>query len=1392
MAVAQDLLDEYLDHAVDLVGVEKDLQQRILGQLKALEQELISKFIDIDYDNPPTKAQAERMEKLLMQTKATIKSAYQSIESDHAEFLADFSKVEAEANVNLPNRILGASIFSTSLSPKQLKEICKDTLIQGAPSAEWWSRMDKKTMERFSDEVRQGMLAGEPLNEIVQRIRGKSTGKSKTYYQFIKGKDKDGNPVYRMKKKNGKPVRKKWMKFKGGVMGVTTREAESLARSSVQTVANTVRNQVIAENDEFVKGYEWMSTLDMRTTPLCRALDGNKWTLDYTPVGDSLPFPGPCPHWGCRSTTVPWMKPMSELSQGKLGDIPEGKRAAMADSWPDHGGDVPSKTTFTQWFDKQPEERQLEILGPGKLSLYKKNKLTFRDMVDGNGEPLTIPELEAKVKKKGFKPLPPRVPEFDEQGYLRDMKQALEDPEVTVQFRKNIDHGSLSLNGVRLKKAGPPRLGQDIDIGEPKFKATKGKKTSSGIIIEEDDGRVWVYEPEDHFGGYEHTFPKGTINEGETLQQAAIREVFEETGLEVEITGFLGDYEKSTSKTRYYVGRRKGGDPSAAHWEAKNVKLVPKQQVKDLLNVDVDKNIVDDYFNGFHASDKYLEFEPGSQRGSNPGGTFTHKLTGKKFYGKFYSDIDQARSEVLANNLAGELDIGAPKSKIATVAVPKEMQSRLGAGQADIILTDFVDDLKALEYKKKSKRLQAQIAKHHIFAGLVEDWDVVGLGYDNLLMDGSGRVFVIDQGGAFKFRAQGLPKKYSELPDAFDSLLTDINHQAKTVFGPVFESYTKENGEQLARWLGKLSDNKIRRSALAAGIQDTQLVENLISRKKVLIDRLRSFKKSVEVINKPDKIGRHFNAIEGIKKSRIVGKNIKGDRDLVEDCNMLFWEEKNASGEIITRVKMKMTLDGSNRITDSLDLRGQISTGPVNSRDMYWNDILSFIKTVNHHAGDGKYNTDTVSKALEWKKSLTELACIAAEAETKAMARHYVDLIERVEKAMAQGKTTGQLKQFTPKPRAVRPRERRSAARVRKRKIEFAEKQTERGRSRSTGSHVYKKDDDLFEIDFDDGIKVDFVPYNPNDPFSRNDSMFALRGQIDGYIDGEVTQEKLNDFFDHMASIGVDLGTPSDEFLELLYLKQGAYINNWDLDSGFQEIWNAQISDAEKIGKIKSHIKKKYAIMLPEDNYPDWYNPIGQENSFGEGWNRRHRWDLPVEEVEKEMKSYTLYHSPSGSIPDLIESLLNGGGDFTSTTERLRKGVSIRAGWSPEPDIRSGGANYLFTRIRSKRNRDTGLRFKIRNLSRVDAITYRGDMYGRTTGDTVRELRGRTVKDFKDYSGSSSNETIFKYGLNVLDELESITVASAAEKKKVVDLFMKHGWERLPDGRKVEDIIKVR
>jgi len=149
--------------------------------------------------------------------------------------------------------------------------------------------------------------------------------------------------------------------------------------------------------------------------------------------------------------------------------------------------------------------------------------------------------------------------------------------------------------------------GQMDDLEEPPFHLPPGKKAASGVVIEEPDGRVWLIAPTNQFGGYHASFPKGTAEPDLSLQANAIKEAFEESGLQVEITGFIGDFERTTSVARMYTAKRVGGTPIAMGWESQAVQLVPKARIYDHLNMWSDHGIAEAIGAGEPPSPKVSE-----------------------------------------------------------------------------------------------------------------------------------------------------------------------------------------------------------------------------------------------------------------------------------------------------------------------------------------------------------------------------------------------------------------------------------------------------------------------------------------------------------------------------------------------------------------------------------------------------------------------------------------------------------------------------------------------------------------------------------------------------------------------------------------------------------------
>lgn len=179
--------------------------------------------------------------------------------------------------------------------------------------------------------------------------------------------------------------------YKDGFMYGKRRGAEALVRTSVQVVANEARLQTYENNDDIVKGIEWVSTLDARTSSTCRALDGLMWDNERKPIGHSKKFVGVTAHWNCRSTQVPVLKSWKELgAKKKFKEITESTRASM-------DGQVSAKKNYEKWLKSKSESFQKEVLGKGKWELWQKGELGFTDMVDQTGNPLTLDQLKSEL-----------------------------------------------------------------------------------------------------------------------------------------------------------------------------------------------------------------------------------------------------------------------------------------------------------------------------------------------------------------------------------------------------------------------------------------------------------------------------------------------------------------------------------------------------------------------------------------------------------------------------------------------------------------------------------------------------------------------------------------------------------------------------------------------------------------------------------------------------------------------------------------------------------------------------------------------------------------------------------------------------------------------------------
>jgi 8-oxo-dGTP pyrophosphatase MutT (NUDIX family) len=120
----------------------------------------------------------------------------------------------------------------------------------------------------------------------------------------------------------------------------------------------------------------------------------------------------------------------------------------------------------------------------------------------------------------------------------------------------------------------------------PKLPApTKLVAESYGGVLINARGEVLLREPSGHFGGYVWTFAKGQPDKGETPEQTALREVFEETGYPAKIVAVIPQVFGGTTRTTVFYLMKTDGEPQPFHSETSQVRWVDESEAKKLISL---------------------------------------------------------------------------------------------------------------------------------------------------------------------------------------------------------------------------------------------------------------------------------------------------------------------------------------------------------------------------------------------------------------------------------------------------------------------------------------------------------------------------------------------------------------------------------------------------------------------------------------------------------------------------------------------------------------------------------------------------------------------------------------------------------------------------------------
>ena len=227
-----------------------------------------------------------------------------------------------------------------------------------------------RQQEGLARTIRQGVFSGESTQQIASRMIGRlEFGQSGSVRQIAQAG--------------------------GELTKLANHQIPTIVRTSVNQVQNQASQAVYAANSKVAPKYEYVATLDSRTSPICKRLDGRKFEYNKGPT--------PPQHFNCRSTTVPVVDYAGLKKQKGFEDLtPPPKGKVVTRPTGEGTGRVPQDTQYGDWLLGQDKKLKVKTLGNEQKVRYferlaKKEgsgQKAIRKMVREDGSERSLKDLE--------------------------------------------------------------------------------------------------------------------------------------------------------------------------------------------------------------------------------------------------------------------------------------------------------------------------------------------------------------------------------------------------------------------------------------------------------------------------------------------------------------------------------------------------------------------------------------------------------------------------------------------------------------------------------------------------------------------------------------------------------------------------------------------------------------------------------------------------------------------------------------------------------------------------------------------------------------------------------------------------------------------------------------
>lgn len=319
MTPAEEFRDLTISHQIGLLRLSNATVRKMLGLLARTEADIVRQLRLVD----PESRVGQRLDRQLAVVSRMYREAYDDLAGVLIADMDDLAVYEAQFTARQLRYTVGVAFDAPTRSV--VVAAVNSRPFQGRFLREWMAGIGEDQGRRVRDAVRIGFVEGESLSQIVARIRGtRAAG------------------------------------FKDGILEIGRRSTERIVRTAITHTAARAREAAFASSGDLVRGVQWTSVLDGRTSLVCAARDGKEYPMNEGPR--------PPAHPNCRSQIT-----------------------AVLDGFP-----APDRTTYEDWLKRQPKEFQDEVLGPTRAKAWRAGAIPLGRFVDRKGRAWSLDELRRR------------------------------------------------------------------------------------------------------------------------------------------------------------------------------------------------------------------------------------------------------------------------------------------------------------------------------------------------------------------------------------------------------------------------------------------------------------------------------------------------------------------------------------------------------------------------------------------------------------------------------------------------------------------------------------------------------------------------------------------------------------------------------------------------------------------------------------------------------------------------------------------------------------------------------------------------------------------------------------------------------------------------------------